>query len=171
MKYEALIAIDPGARSGYAVLTIESSPRLLFADTANLKRYNDDNSPSRIVELAMDKTINEHGYSLVSAAIEDQFVGKNFATAIKIGRNSGRWEEACRRLHMDVIFIKPASWQHAQLHGLLPPGRAVKSVARKRAASQFVRIAYKQELPQDAADAACMGRYAAINATQRMLPV
>lgn len=171
MKYEALIAIDPGIRSGYAVLTIESEPRLLIAGTADLKRPDINNSPSYILELCRARTVNEFGFSLVSGVVEDQFLGRNPATAIKIGRNSGRWEEACRRLHMDVIFIKPASWQHAQLHGLLPPGRAVKSKARKKAASQFVKLAYKRDLPQDAADAACMGRYAAINATQGLLPL
>jgi len=171
MKHEALIAIDPGVRSGYAVLSIESEPRLLFAGTANLSRRDADNSPSHLVEVARDRTINEFGLSLVSGAVEDQFLGRNPATAIKIGRNSGRWEEACRRLHMDVIFIKPASWQFAQLHGLIPPGRSVKSAARKRAASQFCELAYHRKLPQDAADAACMGRFAAINATQQRLPI
>ncbi len=169
MKHEALIAIDPGNRSGYAVLTIESEPRLLFSGTVDVTKAGVQHSPSHVLEFAQRHTLDKHGYSLTMGVVEDQFVGKNPATSIKIGRNSGRWEEACRRLFMDVTFIKPASWQHAQLKGLLPKGRGVKSVHRKRAAAQFVQIAYGRKLAQDAADAAVMGRYAAINQTQQSL--
>jgi len=164
---KAVIGIDPGNQFGLAVVSVEAEPRLLhwFSDKLGLKRSKLPSFWVRAAITAVD-TDSESRITITRAVIEDQYLPRgpraNIDTAIKIGRNSGRWQEACEVHGISVEFIKPASWQHAQLKGLLPNGARSTSKQRKVAAVSFCRGAWGEVLSEDAADAACMARVVAV---------
>ncbi len=154
----AVLGIDPGNQFGLAVVTIEPEPKFLygFGDKMNLKR-------SHGACWYVDECF-ERKQSITNAVIEDQYLPRgpkaNIDTAIKIGRNSGRWYEACARWGIVIEFIKPAAWQHRQLKGLIRGGHPTRA-QRKAAAVEFCRLAWKIDLSEDVADAACMARVVA----------
>ena len=157
----AVVGIDPGNQFGLAIVTIAAEPKLLyhFTDKLTLKRSR---LPTDYLNEAIARTFDTA--QLAAAVIEDQYLPRgekaNVDTAIKIGRSGGRWEEACKVQEIPVEYLKPATWQHRQLKGLIRSVHA-KSAQRKAAAQMFAKMAWRQVLGPDSADAACMARVVA----------
>lgn len=156
----AVLAIDPGATSGYAVLTIEPNPEILIKGTYRFGKTND--TPSWIVRDILRKMGSERDYfKIILAVIEDQYLDttskRNPDTLKKVARNSGRWEEACSDSSLSVEYVMASTWQAREL-GL----SGVKREIVKRAAKGKAEGIWKQNFTADAADAALLGRYAAI---------
>jgi len=158
---DVVIGIDPGATSGWAVLTVEGNPNLLLGDSitwpkAGTKKDLSANTPSSVVK-SLVESMRQFGHTVVGAAIEDQFLKLNVNTMKKIARNSGRWEEACRSQDIPVVWVNPATWQAKELGS----SRIDSAEVKRRCARKVVGI-WNQRLKQDAADAAIIGRYHAI---------
>ena len=152
-----ILAVDPGGTAGWAVMTVERNPKLVMW---GVFKFQAQATPTALVSEILHE-VGASGYKLVSVHIEDQYVGVNPQSALKVGRKAGRWEEAADVAKLPFSYINPQSWQHKTLKGLIR-GRSPKRAARKAAAAMYARAAWKCDLPEDAADAACMGRYAAI---------
>ncbi len=165
MATRAVLGIDPGNTSGWAVVTVERVPRLVMHGIYKLR------GASRRQAAAQAVTPTQHIGSIVDelsgevrlehAVIEDQYSSpKNLRSGIKIGRSSGRWVEACAAHGLEASFIEASKWQHRILKKLLS-GRTATSKQRKRAAQTLVKLRWQIELPPDSADAACMALYEA----------
>lgn len=161
---KALLSIDSAKHSGWAVVTIEAQPRLLLWDEFTFpgKRKKVSANTATSVVKAVTVAISERTeFDLALAVIEDQYldqgVKRNVDTLKKMARTSGRWEEACLAHGIPVAFLLATTWQSAEL-GLRKASREMlKAVAISKASAIF-----GEKLPGDAADAALMGRYAAI---------
>lgn len=157
---QSLIAIDPGAKSACALLTVEANPRLVLHN-----RWNATNplasqlcTPTDVIRYLVAAS-QAHRMVVGYAVIEDQYVAKNNFSAISLARNSGRWFEACAQNGLRATFIKPSSWQSAELAHIRGTG---KRKSLKAATKAKAKALFGQDLCSDTADAAMLGRYAAI---------
>jgi len=172
-----VIAVDPGAKSGYAILTVEPSPRLLYFGVVKAK----ETSVSRVLGDVIATLVREHPdvTRIERGVIEDQFLG--FAkpkvvngrpvktnTAIpqsmkKVARVAGRWQEAF--MSHDIPYVEgdddvhPQSWQSRELGTGSKKGR---DALKKQCAEKVKGVFGLKSIPQDAADAVLIGRYRAI---------
>lgn len=147
-----VLGIDPGAASGFAIVTVEANPRLMDCDFVRLDKRE---TPTRAMGAI-------RMYHIVAVAIETQFVALNIKTAIRLAQFAGRWEEACIAAFPDlpVQWIKLAAWQQAMLAGAMGGGRA-KREQRKKAAVAVCMGRWGQKLGTDMADAALIAAFVA----------
>ena len=142
----AILAIDPGATSGLAVISVSIHPELLHSETIRVK----DIDPCAVIKcLCFD-------FKIEAAVIEDQYCHRNVDTLKKLVRNAGWWEQACRCNGMEVTYVMATSWQSSEL------GRGMKRAQLKNAAKLKAKALWKTDLKSDAADAAMLGRYFAM---------
>lgn len=145
---QAVLAVDPGSiKTGLAVVSVSVRPRLLAWALVKMSTA----APSaRVLELL-------EAHQITSAAIEDQYLARNANTLKKLSRAAGRWEEACEAAGIPVKYVAPSSWQDKTLRG------AGRHRPQLKAASMAVAQAETGiALPEDVADAYCLGRYLAI---------
>ena len=178
MRTPALFAIDPAARSGYAVLTIERSPRLLYFGVLDFKKSS--HTASSLTREVLASCEAEHPNTLIErGVIEDQFMAvrkpkpgarddkaKVIAqSAIKVARKAGRWEEAFSVHGIPFSYVHPQSWQSRELGKGSIKGR---DLLKKQSVSKACGIFGLRSVSQDAADAILIGRYAAVQAAQKI---
>jgi Holliday junction resolvasome RuvABC endonuclease subunit len=155
---KAVLAIDPGETSGLAVVTVEAAPylRMVITRAADVQLPMTDIAQILQSEGAQYEGRRANGFpDIESAVIEDQFLGINPDSLKKLTRNSGRWEEACIANGLDVRFVMPSVWQTAEL------GKGKRDQLKKMAVEKC-RGLWGVELESDAADAALLGRYVAL---------
>jgi Holliday junction resolvasome RuvABC endonuclease subunit len=158
---ETVIGIDPGATSGWAVLTVELSPKLLISDMMTwpkkgTKKDVPANTPSGIVACIID-VMRRFGHTVAGAAIEDQYLARNPDSMKKLARNGGRWEEACRCAGIPVEWVNTAVWQSKELGT-----SKITSAEVKRRCIVKAKGLWGQKLNEHESDAAMIGRYFAI---------
>jgi len=161
---DAILGIDPGVKSGWAVVTYERQPRLLGYGTHVLPDAAEDVTPVRMETGRIERArvlASVEGGRVIGAFIEDQYVGVNFRSSLKTPRRAGRWELACQLAGIHPQWIMPATWQEATLHRFMQRGRA-KRTERKRAAQQYCEAIFGVHLTQDEADAAVLAAYGAM---------
>ena len=160
MKY--LLAIDPGQVSGWAVLTIEASPKLISTGKVDFTRPLPwDEGDPRIVKSASDVFVRirvcTQGDTM---AIEDQYLDRgakeNVDTLKKLARNAGRWAEAAAHRGMRVRWIPPITWITKEL------GKGLRRQQIEILARQKVDTLYGADNRSEHENAAVLiGRYAA----------
>ena len=116
---DCIIGIDPGSRSGWAVVTVDPNPKLLLHDAVQwpkpgTKKDLAANTPHAVVGNVIE-SVGRFDHTIVCAAIEDHFLGLNVNTLKKLARNGGRWEEAFRSRGIPVVWVNPQTWQTAEL--------------------------------------------------------
>ena len=150
-----VLGIDPGAVSGFAVVTMEAAPRLVKHDFIRLDAGEIPSLVTNGIEYLIQRRI-------AAMVIESQFVAKNIKTAIRLAQFAGRWEEACIATFPDipVQWVKPNEWQTAMLAGAMGGGRA-KREQRKAAAISICLARWKVKLETDVADAALIAAFVA----------
>ena len=167
MTVTAVLGIDPGNSTGWAVVTIEPNPRLItygiyrLTHVSKRQAESQEATPSEQIRVVKGDLFRDHGMAVQAVVLEDQYSSpKNPRAGIKIGRTSGRWLEACAVAGLEVNMVEPSRWQHRLLKGLLP-GRTATREQRKRAAKVRAVLAWDVDLPSDIADAAYMALYTA----------
>jgi len=167
---DVIVGIDPGATSGWAVVTVEMNPKLVLSDSIKWpkpgeKKYNAANIPSAVA-VAITEAMRRFDHDIWSVAIEDQYLSRNPDSMKKLARNGGRWEEAWLRLGCPVEWVNTQKWQSAELGTC-----RVDSAEVKRRAEMKVLGLWKQKISSHAADAALIARFVAIRlAFRRMRP-
>jgi Holliday junction resolvasome RuvABC endonuclease subunit len=144
----AVLGIDPGATSGWAIVSISANPKLL---RHGIFKFKDDASTVRELTLALDGLED----TVIKTFIENQFVSKNIQSTMKICKKAGRWEEASIYHGIDVEYIYPATWQSKELNGH-------KRATLKKASIAKCKGIWNVNLKEDTADASLIGRYAAL---------
>lgn len=158
---EVVVGIDPGATSGWAVVTVSPGPALVLFDSLAWPKPGERNdtparTPSAIAE-SVSETLTQTGHTIVAVAIEDQYLSRNPDSMKKLARNAGRWEESWRRLGFRVEWINTQKWQSAEL------GTArIDSDEVKRRCARKVLGLWRKEVGKHAADAALIARYLAV---------
>jgi len=158
-----VLGIDPGATSGWALVTVAPNPVLA---TFGKTRLDKGEVPTRAMTVMSEMGPEHIGLprsSYVAAmVIESQFVALNIKTAIRLAQYAGRWEEACLATFPDipVQWVKPNEWQTAMLAGAMGGGRA-KRAQRKAAAISVCLARWKVKLETDVADAALIAAFVA----------
>lgn len=150
---DLLLGIDPGQRSGYAVVTVSRNPDLIDCGTINLKNTS--------CVMSIDELEEDHG-AINHIAIEDQYVGKkNLRSVIVLARGAGRWHEAAEYNGLHVYWINPKSWQSRELDrgSVLRKSTKVASIGK-------VKGVYKISVNEHEADAILIARYCAIGLAQ-----
>lgn len=103
-------------------------------------------------------------YEIVQCVVEQQYLDeherKNVRTVIRTAQQAGKWEDACIAQGIPVAWAMASHWQARMLKGLVNTFSG-KSDARKKAAQLLVKMRWKEKLPSDAADAACLMGYQA----------
>jgi len=155
---ETVLAIDPGAVSGWALLTVGPSPepilRGIFRFTKPPKGQHD--SPSALVRSLLEEAAVRCMH-IDRCVIEDQYLGENPDSMKKLARNAGRWEEAARVAGLRVEYVFPSTWQSAEL-GM----RGATSDVLRRAADAKAFGLWKLEAPEHVIDACFIGRFVAV---------
>jgi Holliday junction resolvasome RuvABC endonuclease subunit len=158
---EHILGIDPGGKTGLAIVDISSSPALVGACAVPMVNSKGAHLP---VAPAFDELVGNMDKSTIHVVIEDQYVGANQATAVTLSQRAGRWLEVCIERGITVEMLAAQVWQSKELPG------ARKRDERKRMARARVFGLWKQKLSSDAADAALIARYCSIvTARQRVL--
>lgn len=165
---DVVVAIDPGATSGWAVVTVEPNPKLLASDSmtwpkAGTKKDVPANTPSAVAEELVG-TLHRFGHVVVAVAIEDQYLSRNPDSMKKLSRNGGRWEEAWRRLGIPVEWVNTQKWQSAELGTC-----RIDSTEVKRRCAMKVLGLWNQRLSEHATDAAIIARYHAVRLAYRQM--
>jgi len=168
IRMDVIVAIDPGARSGWAVLSVEPNPKLLLSDSVawpkpGTKKDLPANTVSAVVDSLLD-TLRRFEHTVVGVGIEDQFLGVNPQSMKKLVRNGGRWEEAWRRHGYEVEWVYPQKWQTAELG----TARIDRSEVKRRCKVKSLNL-WGKKLKEDESDAAMIGRYLAIRCAYRRL--
>lgn len=145
-----VIGIDPGNKTGIAVVTIAGRPRLVHSSVENLSKTSPyiwfDGLDERLTDL-----------KVVCCAIEDQYLDKNIDSLKKLARTSGRWQEAALSHGIKVEFVAATTWQRAVL------GRSAKKRdVLKRSSVAIAEAETGIKMKSDAADAFCLARYFAV---------
>lgn len=158
---DVIMSTDPGATSGYAVLSVGLQPKLLICKAVTWPKPGTPkdlpvNTPHGLVGSVIDM-IGQQGHTIIGAAIEDQYLGLNADTLKKLARNGGRWEEAYRCRGIPVSWVAPASWQARELGT-----SRIERAEVKRRCMVKVRGLWNVTLKENEADAAIIGRYHAI---------
>lgn len=170
----ALFSVDPAARSGYAVLTIEPAPRLLYFGVLDFKKSS--NTATQLTkDVILLCEVDHPNVSIERGVIEDQFMavrkskdGKTNViaqSAIKVARKAGRWEEALSSRGIPISYVHPQSWQSKELGGGSAKGR---DLLKKQSVAKAMGVFGLNSVSQDAADAILIGRFAAVNAAQKI---
>ena len=134
-----VVGLDAATKTGFAVLERSHGREhvhaagVIHVSPANIERFAAEWAP-----LA----------SLV--VVEDPFMQKNVVTLKELAGIARVWEHVFAARGVAVRRCTAQSWQSAILAGLMS-GRA-KREERKRAAVKWARLAYRLELPEDAAD-------------------
>jgi Holliday junction resolvasome RuvABC endonuclease subunit len=152
----AVLAIDPGATSGWAVVTVELQPRVLRCGQLALAG---ERTPTNVVT----SVLGDPTCSVTYAVIEDQYVAVNKDSAIKLARSAGRWEEACRWHGLRVDYVAAATWQAAEL-ALRGRAKRAQLAAALRAKAGAL---YGDALREHEASAALIGRWWAVQRAWR----
>ncbi len=161
-----VIAIDPGATSGWAGLTVDPNPDLILFDSMEMPKSGTPKdtlarTPS-FIAASIVETLSSFGHSIVVVAIEDQYLSKNPDSMKKLCRNAGRWEEAWRRLGYPVEWVVAQTWQSAELG----TSRIDSAEVKRRCAMKVLGV-WRKKVGKHAADAALIGRYVAIRRAYR----
>lgn len=160
---EAILAIDPGATSGWAVVLVGSSPKLVWSGTFHFctTPKGQPVSPTELVTY-LSREARAHGYPIQRAAIEDQYLDKNPNTLKKLARSAGRWEEACAVAQVPCEYVAASTWQSREL-GL----RGARRDALRRAADAKAYGLWSLEGTEHQIDAALIGRCVAVTVYHR----
>jgi Holliday junction resolvasome RuvABC endonuclease subunit len=157
---KTILSIDPGAASpsGWAVLTIEPSPKLIAVGQGHLLKETTTSIYTRIREALAEKV----SPLPTRAVIESAYLNLNVRTAIMLGRAYGRWQEVCEANGMEVVEAQASQWQTAELTRR-GRGRTTKRAARKAMSiAKAAGIWGGASWTEHQADAALMGRWYAI---------
>jgi len=181
----AIFAVDPGAKSGYAVVTCELSPRLLYFGVVKAK----ETSVTGLVEGVLKCMAKDFpGVEIERGVIEDQYLGvvkrrKKGAKAgeeertmipqsmKKVARVAGRWQEAFLRngipYREDDDDIHPQSWQSKELGTGSRKGR---DVLRQQCAAKVAGLygGGRVKIPENADSAVLIARYRAIEVGRKL---
>jgi len=162
---EVILAIDPGAVSGWAIVSVGPSPEHVRSGTFHFTKSPKGQpvSPTELVTYLCAEA-NRDGHTILRAAIEDQYLDKNVNTLKKLARNGGRWEEACEAAGIPVEYVAASTWQSREL---CMPG-AKRDVLRRAADAKAFGI-WQLEGPEHRIDAALIGRYVAVTMYRRMI--
>lgn len=150
---DAVIGIDPGAHAAAAILRLDNAPTLVFSLT---QRF-DTVAGAKVTATALVQRLLEEagtrGLTVLSAALEEQFVRLNPRSALTLARWAGRWQEACAVHGLPVTLVEPSAWQSKEF------GTILRRAAGKDRAMQRCRYLWQATLSEDAADAALIGRW------------
>ena len=149
-----VLGIDPGSRSGFAVL----DPHMLLVEYGEVRfdrrRYD---CPSVIVKRLVRR------YNPTMACVETQYLGANPHSCIALAQNAGRWLEACAAAEIPVVaLVAPSTWQSAEL------GCSSRATTDQRKAISIARCRglWRVSLSEHCADAALIARWAAVESQQ-----
>ena len=159
-RIQTIIAIDPGDKSGWALLTVEAQPRLFGRGQADFKRGS-GLTTGCIIGAAIELARNREFLQLPERVfIEDQFLGVNPKSLIKLCRNAGRWHEGAVSHGLKVSYTHPKTWISSELGRGLRHEQIVKSSLTK------VEQLYQglANLSEHEAAAILIGRHSAIEA-------
>lgn len=150
---DAVIGIDPGAHAAAAIVRLDAAPTLVYSLTHRF----DTVAGAKVTATALVQTLLEaagtRGLTVLSVALEEQFVRLNPRAALTLARWAGRWQEACAVHGLPVVLVEPSAWQSKEFGTLLR-----RAVGKDRAV-QRCRYLWQATLGEDAADAALIGRW------------
>ncbi len=148
------LGIDPGASSGWALVTVAARPALISSGRVRLDRGE---TPT----FALQAVLASAPSAVAHVAIESQFVAKNIRTSLRLAQSAGRWEEAAAALlpGVAIAWVSPAGWQAAVLRGIM--GGQARRDERKASSAAACRMRWGKDLEGDVADAACIAAWAA----------
>jgi Holliday junction resolvasome RuvABC endonuclease subunit len=153
---DVVLGVDPGAVSGWGLVTVEAAPRLVsFGKIEFAKpRRKEFRTASQCVRWALS-TPNE----VALVAIEGQYLDrdpKRIASMIKLCRSAGRWVEAAEDAGLKHWEINPTTWQSATLGARFTRDQ-LKKISRAVCAQRFgVNISH------NISDAVLIATYAAV---------
>lgn len=155
---EAVLAIDPGAVSGWALLTVGPSPQPVLTGTLHVTKpaKHQPETPSALVRLVAEEAA-VRCITIVRAVIEDQYLDKNPDTLKKLARSAGRWEEALVAAGLPVEYLAASAWQSREL-GM----RGARREVLRRAADAKAFGMWQLEGPEHLIDAALIARCVAV---------
>jgi Holliday junction resolvasome RuvABC endonuclease subunit len=165
-----VLGIDGALTSGWAVLSVEASPRWIGSGV--LRGTNDDKRRRNILDLFTTLDSPDYGVRLV--ALEGQFLDTSSLTAQRISQRAvwqlrrvlGWYEMACTLTHIPCETVQPDEWRaavfgRAFVKGL--PRERLKALAVQYVAAQYRIVASRH----DEAEAVCIAYYAALRAWVR----
>lgn len=98
-------------------------------------------------------------------AIEEAFCSlRNPSTGLVLAELCGRWRQELERRGLTTVTIPAQLWQVSGM--LAGVSHRTRSAERKAAARAFALKHYQVDVGEDAADAICLGTWAARNATR-----
>ncbi len=152
----AVLGVDPGSVSGWALMTIEASPRVIQCGKIEFRqpRRGEYRTASQCVQWALS---TPNHVELV--AIESQYLDSNpkrIGSMIKLCRSAGRWIEAAEEGGLIHWEINPNRWQSAMLGAKFRRDQ-LKKICRAVCAQRFGVTA-----GSDISDAVLIGAYAAV---------
>lgn len=158
---QVVIGIDPGRESGIGVVTIEAHPSCLL--TAKYRVGNPRKSEPETPTDALNNiltAIGRLGYKVKVAAIEDQYVHKNWRSAISLAQTAGRWQEACCVCSVPVVKVEPAQWQSTTVMPFKKAFGMTGKVDSRLAKNLAIRVAdtigAQPGISQDESEAVCI---------------
>lgn len=146
----ACIGIDPGdisqgkwgislvGKNGLAVDFLWCSSSAVISGTTVERAF---------LTLAHERAI-ELGYHETVVVIEDQYIGKDKRSSLKLAQAAGRWSMMADLLELEWSYVLPRAWQSIlQVHG---------RKQTKTASRGFILDQFGERLNEHTADAACM---------------
>lgn len=149
---QPILAIDPGANSGLAVVSPGPPIKLVAYHHYRFNNRKYSRCPSEVVRGIVEQ------FRPSFAIIEEQFHRRNLNTLKVLARNSGRWQEACEAAGLKVEWVNPRTWQSAIFRGA-GRTRDQLEIAYTSLARSETRVS---DLPVDVAAAYCLGRYGVV---------
>jgi len=153
-----ILAVDPGASSGWAILT-----GMKVADWG-VVRLGNVNAPdemrmvgSQAVRLGARTMIIEGPFPFTPPHAkdleEDDKVRIGWRTGYSLGVSRGRWEQTALLVGLGVEEVNPRTWQAATVG----TGRREQQIAKYRDRAASMAKVSAKEIPADAAAAICIG--------------
>jgi len=140
-----ILGVDPGSRkTGYGIVDVEGS-RITHV-THGLIKAGDGEFTARLGMLFSGLSSLIEQYRPECAAMEDVFVSRNAASALKLGQARGALIAACTHARLDVAAYSPTAVKQA----VVGFGRAEKEQVQ-----HMIKMLLKPPAPlqEDAADA------------------
>jgi Holliday junction resolvasome RuvABC endonuclease subunit len=137
-----VLGVDAATRSGWAIIDTTAGP----------PRHLGHGIVSGIDASAISDLVEHAAAAGVTiAAVEEPYLDKSAAVAIKLGIIVGRWLQELELAGLKCELFKAQSWQHFALAGLIGPSSP--RAQRKAAAKRWVKAEFGLVVPEDAADA------------------
>jgi Holliday junction resolvasome RuvABC endonuclease subunit len=165
----AVLGVDPGATTGWALVTCEEAGGAVSLERWGKGINRDGDWVYQLVKGTVDRSIWVHDGADLWLAVEKQYIPgyerdkkvqiAKSISALKVAVHRGRWLGAAEAHGLSVQEVHPKSWQAAELGAVKTKRAQIKALALQKASALWPELQGLKKSEDHIAEAALIARY------------